>query len=258
MTPAPNPSDVVGVVLAAGEGSRLRPLTDAMPKTLLPVAGELSILDLAVANLAAVGVGRVGIVTGFAAERIDSHAPTLRARHDLEIDLIFNDKATVWNNAYSLFLAREIYEQAPTIVVNGDTVHPVEVERRLLDARRADDPSHGIVLALDDQKQLADEEMKVVLDDDGRLQRITKLMDPAAASGEYIGVTLIEPTVGAALSDALEKTFTRDTGLYYEDGYQQFVDDGGTVRAASIGQQTWVEVDNHDDLARAREIACHL
>ncbi|MGI8699442.1 MAG: sugar phosphate nucleotidyltransferase, partial [Mycobacteriales bacterium] len=42
---------MIGLVLAAGAGRRLQPLTDALPKTLLPVAGEDTILHLALANL---------------------------------------------------------------------------------------------------------------------------------------------------------------------------------------------------------------
>jgi choline kinase len=135
-------------------------------------------------------------------------------------------------------------------------VHPVDIEHTLL-AARAQEGSAGVLLALDDQKKLADEEMKVTLDDSGHMRRITKLMDPSEAHGEYIGATLIEASAAAALADALEQTWRRDPDLYYEDGYQTFVDDGGVVGVAPIGQQSWVEVDNHDDLVRAREIACH-
>lgn len=99
--------------------------------------------------------------------------------------------------------------------------------------------------------------MKTTFDATGQLTRITKLMDPTEAYGEYIGATLIEPQVADALADALETTWRRDPNLYYEDGYQEFAERGGEVRAASIGDVAWVEVDNHDDLARAREIACH-
>jgi choline kinase len=130
------------------------------------------------------------------------------------------------------------------------------VERTLLAARERPD-APGIILALDDQKSLADEEMKVVLDDAGRMRQITKLMDPAAASGEYIGATLIEARAAEALATALEATWQRDPDLYYEDGYQTLVDTGGQIGVASIGVLPWVEVDNHADLARAREIACH-
>ena len=114
-----------------------------------------------------------------------------------------------------------------------------------------------IILALDTVKSLADEEMKVVVDEAGRMRRITKLMDPAVATGEYIGATLIEASAAEALATALEATWQRDPDLYYEDGYQTLVDTGGEIGAAPIGSLPWVEVDNHADLTRAREIACH-
>ena len=107
-----------------------------------------------------------------------------------------------------------------------------------------------MLLALDDQKVLAEEEMKVTLDATGRVPRITKLMDPADANGEYIGATLIEARAAQALAEALEATWRRDPDLYYEDGYQTLVDGGGVAGVAPIGAQSWVEVDNHEDLAR--------
>jgi choline kinase len=111
---------------------------------------------------------------------------------------------------------------------------------------------------VDDMKSLADEEMKVILGPDGRLTRITKLMDPAQAHGEYIGATLIDAAAAAPLADALEATWRRDPSLYYEDGYQELADRGGAIRTAPIGKVDWVEVDNHDDLRRAREIVAPL
>lgn len=140
------------------------------------------------------------------------------------------------------------------LLVNGDTVHPASVERTLLAARDADQPA-DLILALDNEKKLADEEMKVVLDERGLMTRITKLMDPADADGEYIGATLIEAAAAGALANALEATWRRDPGLYYEDGYQELVNRGGAVAAAPIGTVEWVEVDDHRDLERAREIA---
>ena len=161
-----------------------------------------------------------------------------------------NDKAEEWNNAYSLWLARDHFAQG-ALMVNGDTVHPVSVEQTLL-AKRG--PS--ILLAVDTVKKLADEEMKTVFNADGQLTKITKLMEPAEAYGEYIGATIIEAGAAADLADALKATFERDPNLYYEDGYQEYANRGGEIRGAAIGDIPWVEVDNHDDLARAREIAC--
>ncbi|WP_433530497.1 sugar phosphate nucleotidyltransferase [Micromonospora sp. CA-263727] len=241
---------MVGMVLAAGAGRRLRPYTDTLPKALVPVDGEVTILDIALRNLAEIGLTEVVVVVGYAAEAVRERQADLERRHGVTLTLVQNDRAEEWNNAYSLWLARDWFARG-VLLVNGDTVHPVSVEKTLLAER-----GPGVLLAIDTIKPLAEEEMKTTFDAAGQLTRITKLMDPGEAYGEYIGATLIEPQVAEALADALEATWRRDPNLYYEDGYQEFADRGGEVRAAPIGDVSWVEVDNHEDLARAREIAC--
>jgi choline kinase len=241
---------MTGLVLAAGPGRRLHPLTAALPKTLLPLTDGRTILDVALANLHSVGLERMVVVTGFAAERVEERVPDLERRYGLRIELVFNDRAEEWNNAYSLWLAREAFTDG-ALMVNGDTVHPASVEEGLLEAR-----GPGLLLAIDAEKPLGEEEMKVVLSGDAVLERISKHVDPASAGGEYIGVALIEPAAAAPLADALEATWRRDPSLYYEDGFQELVDRGGDVRVSPIGTVDWVEVDDHADLARAREIEC--
>ncbi|MEU5808627.1 MULTISPECIES: phosphocholine cytidylyltransferase family protein [unclassified Streptomyces] len=248
---------MIGLVLAAGAGRRLRPYTDTLPKALVPVGPEgdeesLTVLDLTLGNFAAVGLTEVAVVVGYRKEAVYARQAALEAKYGLKITLIDNDKAEEWNNAYSLWCAREVLKQG-VILANGDTVHPVSVEQTLLAARGN---GQKIILALDTVKQLADEEMKVITADGQGVRKITKLMDPATATGEYIGVTLIEPEAAEELADALKATFERDPDLYYEDGYQELVNRGFTVDVAPIGDVRWVEIDNHDDLAKGRTIAC--
>ncbi len=242
---------MIGLVLAAGAGRRLRPDTNTLPKALLCVDGQTTIMDISLRNLAAVGLTDVTVVVGYRADAIQERADTFERKYGVKLTLVHNDKAEEWNNAYSLWLAREQFAQG-ALLVNGDTVHPVGVQQKLLAARGA-----NILLAVDQAKQLADEEMKTVFTADGRLRQITKKLPPADATGEYIGVALIEATAAPALTDALVSTWQRDPDLYYEDGFQRYVDGGGEIRAAAIGTVDWVEVDNQADLARAREIACH-
>jgi choline kinase len=241
---------VIGMVLAAGAGKRLGEDTRDLPKTLLPVDGDRTILDVALGNLKRAGLDRAVVVTGFAAGRIEERKAELEERHDIEVELCFNPKAEEWNNAYSLWIAREYFAQG-VLLVNGDTVHPASVEESLLASR-----GEPIVIAVDDVKPLGEEEMKVHLSGEGLLDRINKALDPATAQGEYIGLTLIEPEAAERLADALEATWRRDPQLYYEDGFQEFADRGGRVGTAPIGDVEWVEVDNHEDLQRAREVAC--
>ncbi|MFD9410078.1 sugar phosphate nucleotidyltransferase [Streptomyces sp. NPDC059989] len=248
---------MIGLVLAAGAGRRLRPYTDTLPKALVPVGPEgqeesLTVLDLTLGNFAEVGLTEVAIVVGYRKEAVYERREALEAKYGVKITLIDNDKAEEWNNAYSLWCARDVLKQG-VILANGDTVHPVSVEKTLLAARGN---GQKIILALDTVKHLADEEMKVITADGQGVRKITKLMDPATATGEYIGVTLIEPEAAEQLAEALKTTFERDPDLYYEDGYQQLVNDGFTIDVAPIGDVKWVEIDNHDDLAKGRTIAC--
>ena len=241
---------MMGLVLAAGAGRRLRPHTDTLPKALVPIDADTTVLDLTLRNFADVELRDVAIVVGYAAQAVRERLDSLERRYGVRLHLVDNPRAEEWNNAYSLWCARDLLAEG-VLLANGDTVHPVSVEHALL-AR----PGAGVLLAVDDVKVLGEEEMKVVLDAHGRLARINKQVDPARAAGEYIGVTLIEPAGAPALVDALEATWRRDPSLYYEDGYQELVDRGVPVEVCPIGSVDWVEIDDLRDLERAREIVC--
>lgn len=241
---------MIGLVLAAGAGRRLRPYTDTLPKALVPLDDDRCLLDTTLANFAEVGLREVAVVVGYAADAVQRLVPALSERYQVSLELVHNDRALDWNNAYSLWCARSLFAQG-FVLANGDTLHPASVERDLLAL-----PEGRITLALDRVKRLGEEEMKVVLDGDARVRRITKLLDPATADGEYIGVCRVDGAAADDLAQALERTWRRDPGLYYEDGFQDDVDRDGAISTMPIGDVAWVEVDDARDLARAREIAC--
>ncbi|MFF7144987.1 MULTISPECIES: phosphocholine cytidylyltransferase family protein [Streptomyces] len=248
---------MIGLVLAAGAGRRLRPYTDTLPKALVPVGPVDSedgptVLDLTLGNFAEIGLTEAAIIVGYRKEAVYERREALERKYGIKLTLIDNDKAEEWNNAYSLWCGRDALKDG-VILANGDTVHPVSVERALLAARG---DGRRIILAVDTVKELADEEMKVVVDPEKGVRKITKLMEPSEATGEYIGVTLIEGEAAADLADALKTVWETDPQQFYEHGYQELVDRGFRIDVAPIGDVPWVEIDNHDDLAKGREIAC--
>lgn len=142
---------MIGLVLAAGAGRRLRPYTDTLPKALVPVdpegEGTLTVLDLTLANFAEVGLTEAAVVVGYRKEAVYARKAALEETYGIRLTLIDNDKAEEWNNAYSLWCARDVLGKG-VILANGDTVHPVSVEKTLLAARgegRMDHPRprHG-------------------------------------------------------------------------------------------------------------------
>ena len=122
---------MIGLVLAAGAGRRLRPDTDALPKALLPVArvgqpGEITILDIALRNLAAVGLRDIVVVVGYAADAVRDRAAALEREHEVRLTLVDNDRAEEWNNAYSLWLTRDHFAASSVFSTEtGCTVSPL-------------------------------------------------------------------------------------------------------------------------------------
>ena len=188
---------MIGLILAAGAGRRLRPYTDTLPKALVPLDDERSVMDLTLRNFAEAGLTDVAIVVGYAAEQVHARKEHMERTYGVSIELVHNDKAEEWNNAYSLWCARDVLAGG-VILANGDTIHPLSVEHLLL-GQDSDD----ITLAVDNVKVLGDEEMKVQLDDEGAVTLITKLMEPETAAGEYIGVSRIPAAAASELVDAL-------------------------------------------------------
>ena len=84
---------MIGLVLAAGAGRRLRPDTDVLPKALLPVAPGTTILDIALRNLAAAGLTDVVVVVGHAAAVIADASAGLERAHGVTLTLVHNDRA---------------------------------------------------------------------------------------------------------------------------------------------------------------------
>ena len=222
------------VFLAAGEGKRLRPLTHDRPKAMIELDG-VPIAERALRSLRAAGIDEVIAVTGYRSE-------TLSALGELVSEYRFNPRPDA-ENVYSLWCAREVVERG-CYVVNSDVLFEDEVARRLVSL-------DGTTLLCDASHGVGEEAMKALVGAGG-LEGLSKTL-PAGSSPEYTGLCRIDPADGPALSSILEDFVRRDElGVYYEAAIEELAR-RTPVQVARIDGLAWVEIDDHDDLARARE-----
>jgi choline kinase len=199
------------VYLAAGEGSRLRPLTDDRPKAMLEV-GDVSLARRALERLRGAGVSDVVAVTGHCAGAFAEVG-------DLLSDERFNPCFAQHGNVYSLWCARDVL-RGGGYIVNSDV--------------------------------LFGESMKAVAAG-GRLRELSKHA-PVGPHPEYIGLARVDPAHGELLAAILDGFVERgELDVYYEDALTELA---ARVPVTCVGVDglAWIEIDDHDDLARARDV----
>ena len=276
------------VILAAGVGSRLGALTRDRPKALLPLDGDdgrpsggggpstghdgtgareqgrradagasdvagTTFLDHSLQCLAVTPVARVYVIGGHAFDALERHAST-RWRPWLESGRLilrrFPDYRTV-NNAGTVYFAREAFRR-PCLLLNSDIVyHPEVLQRAVAHVAAAPDQSF---LVVDGSVDLAEEEMKVALDEAGFVRAVSKGLDPRASAGEYIGILYLTPADAARVMGLTAQVLAAGTThFYYEDAIHRCLD-SIRLRPLFIDGLPWIEVDTPDDYRRARAL----
>jgi choline kinase len=236
---------LTAVILAAGFGSRLRPLTDETPKCLLDVGGK-TILTRQLERIAAAGIPRAVVVTGHLAERVEAHLNT--APPPLPVLLAPNPDYATTGNCMSVLAARtQTGGRGGIVLCDGDVVLTGNALDRLVT-----DPSPSALL-LDTETRLAAEEMKALLDPQGSVRRLSKQLPPEECAGESIGIQKVAgpalPIFWATLEAMRD---AGDTHGYYEDAFQRMIHAGVTFRTVPIGHHEWTEIDDLADLEDAR------
>ena len=185
---------MIGVILAAGMAKRLRPLTDERPKCLLSV-GERTLLERTVDAQIAAGIDEWVVVTGYRAEMIRTflteHYPG-RLFHFID-----NPDYAHNNNIFSLWLSRPFADGKDFLLMDSDILFDPQIIPTVINTADS-------ALAVN-RHELGDEEMKVVVDADGRITEISKTCDAAQAIGESVGIEKITAQYSTALFRELEK-----------------------------------------------------
>ena len=233
------------VVLSAGQGKRLLPLTAENPKCLLPVRGDEPILGWQLAALARAGIERATVVVGFGAERVEAWLAANRVR-GLGCETLFNPFYQSSDNLISCWLARGAMS-GDFLLLNGDTIFEDAVLARVLEV------SAPIALAIDRKREYDEDDMKVSLDPRGRLVAIDKWLPRARVGGESIGLLSFRGSGPKQFANALDEAVRRPEAM--RQWYLTVVDEiarSTAVESASVRGLWWREIDSPSDLDDAR------
>lgn len=236
------------VILVAGIGSRLRPLTDDRPKALVDLGGE-TILGRALRVLSDRGIERTVLATGYREDAVRRAVEGF----GMSCEFVHNPEYATTQNSISLARCAKTLKGTDFFKLDGDVVFQPEVIDRL-DAVTAE-----LAVAVD-RGRLADAEaMKVRLRDPSSTLTISafgKGIPLTHSAGESIGIERLSAHAADLVFEALFAHAERgELGLYYEDVYSELIARGELeARAVDVGDLPWTEVDDTVDLARARAL----
>ena len=233
------------IILAAGTASRLRPLTLHTPKCLLKV-GERTLLGRSMDALIKAGIREFCIVTGYLHEQIEDFVSQTYGE-SIDVCFIHNKDYETTNNIYSLWLARPQADGQEVLLLDSDLLYDGQIVERVL----AD--SHDNVLTLI-RHELGEEEMKVVMNEDGAITEISKTCDPALAAGESLGIERMGEAYTTALYKELEVMMNEEhlENTFYELAFLRLIAKGSTFSVLDVTDLFSCELDTIEDFENAK------
>ena len=222
---------MIGVILAAGMGTRLMPLTKEIPKALLEI-NEMTLLERMIKNCINADIKKFIVVVGYNKEKVMGLCPLIAEKYDIEIKTIVNEKYDVTNTSVSTYLASKFIEENDLddfILVNGDNVVDPEIISKLAASKIAN----------------------------GKIHSIGKQLDIQSSSGEFIGVSKVLYDDVAEFNRILEGLIEEDPQNYYDFAYKD-LSVIKTIDFVLTNGLKWTEIDDHKDWENAKALVKEL
>lgn len=234
------------IILSAGQGRRLLPLTENTPKCLLTVEGDTSVLQYQLRTLAACGISQASIIVGFGAEQVEEHLAEGPVP-GIDASAVYNPFYALSDNLATAWLARSEMD-GDFLLLNGDTLFEEAVLRRLLAS-----PSAPLTLAINTKSRYDEDDMKVSLNGERRLGAVGKTLPKDVVDGESIGLMVFRGSGVESFQRALEGAIREPEALklWYLSVVNGLADEI-RVETADISGLWWGEIDGPDDLTLVR------
>jgi L-glutamine-phosphate cytidylyltransferase len=233
------------VILSAGQGKRLLPLTADSPKCILPILGQ-TIIEWQINELAKCGIDQVIVVLGYRADKVERILNSRYGTH--RVRTIYNAAYAVSDNLVSCWSAHDEMDD-DFILLNGDTLFEAAVLKRLLGTGE-----HPVTVVVSQKNEYDADDMKVELDG-CRLVKIGKDLIPDQVDGESIGMIMFRDQGPMMFREAIQTALRDPTSQ--TKWYLSVIDEMAhriPVWTCSINGLQWCEVDYQADLLQAEKV----
>jgi L-glutamine-phosphate cytidylyltransferase len=235
------------IILAAGKGERLYPLTRNTPKSLLEIGNGITLIENQLMSLEKGGIKDVVLVLGYRADQVEAKIKTFN-ESSCNLTTLFNPFYDISNNLISLWIATSQMNE-DFVIINGDDIFLPEIIRNMLEFTA----NKEICMAIDRKDVYELEDMKVIIKDE-RVVMVGKQIALNEANGESIGIMRVigksRKLFVKTLFEMVRKVENRDK--FYLSVFQQIIDIGWPVYHLEVDQEDWGEVDLHCDLEMVR------
>ena len=233
------------VILSAGQGKRLLPLTADSPKCILPIMGQ-TLIEWQIDELAKCGIEQVTVVLGYRADKVER---ILRSRYGTHhVRTVYNAAYAISDNLISCWAAHDEMTE-DFVLLNGDTLFEAAVLKQLLETDK-----QPVTVVVSQKNEYDADDMKVELDG-CRLVAIGKDLIPDQVDGESIGMILFRDQGPAMFRNAIEKSLQDPKSQ--TKWYLSVIDEMARqfpVWTSLINGLQWCEVDYRADLKQAEKV----
>ncbi|VAW02248.1 CTP:Inositol-1-phosphate cytidylyltransferase [hydrothermal vent metagenome] len=228
------------IILSAGRGSRLLPLTETRPKCLLPI-GNTTILGRQLDTLEAGGITEVVIVTGFMAALVEEEAANRSG--PMKVTTSYNPFYQIADNLASCWMVRE-HMNSDFLLINGDTLF----EQALLNDVLSSPHNLPVQVTIDRKAAYDSDDMKVQLDGT-TLRAIGKSLALDKTDAESIGMLRFTGDGPGIYRAKLEQMMRTPEGVsnWFLKAIDAIANTTGQVGTYPIEGRRWNEVDTVDD-----------
>jgi choline kinase len=232
------------VILAAGQGTRIRAVHGERPKCLIKVDHK-TILDHQIDGLLRAGIDQIASGVGYEKEQIIRHVHARIGSWTPTITFIENPAFAITNNIYSLWLARDWIGGGGFVCLNADVILDAQILPSAM--------KRNALVSMIVDPEWRDETMKVVISD-GRVLRMSKKISKEEFSGTYIGITLFDQAINARFFAKMEELVEAGrVNEFFNIAVQELVDEGLRVGFTTTAGAAWAEIDDPIDLSFAQQ-----